>query len=132
MAPDVVRTADLLDVVVERAVAGGRMLAREHGAVVLVAGAIPGERVRARVTQTSRRVTFAETVEVLEASPDRRTPVCDLACGGMLYAHIAYERQRQLKADIIVDAFRRLGHLTLEAPPAVAASPETGYRLRAR
>ena len=108
------------------------MLARQNGAVVLVAGAIPGERVRARVTQASRRVVLAEVIDVLNASPDRRTPHCDLTCGGMLYAHIAYDRQRSLKAEIIVDAFRRLGHVTLDAEPPVTASPETGYRLRAR
>jgi tRNA/tmRNA/rRNA uracil-C5-methylase (TrmA/RlmC/RlmD family) len=108
------------------------MLARHDGAVVLVAGAIPGERVRARITRATRSVTLAETIDVLEASPDRRTPGGDLRCGGMLYAHIASARQRQLKGEVIADAFRRLGKLTLGAPPEVAASPETGYRLRAR
>jgi tRNA/tmRNA/rRNA uracil-C5-methylase (TrmA/RlmC/RlmD family) len=123
---------EIIEVIVERPVAGGRMLARHDGAVVLVAGAIPGERVRARVTRATRSVTLAETIEVLEASPDRRTPGGDPRCGGMFYAHIAYGRQRQLKGEVIADAFRRLGKLTLDAPPEVAASPETGYRLRAR
>jgi 23S rRNA (uracil1939-C5)-methyltransferase len=121
-----------VELTIDRAVAGGRMLARHDGAVVLVSGAIPGERVKARVTQASRRVVLAETTEVLEASPDRRTPSCELTCGGMHYAHISYDRQRSLKAEVIVDAFRRLGHLTLASGPPVAASPEHGYRLRAR
>lgn len=122
----------VVELTIDRPVAGGRMLARHHGAVVLVAGAIPGERVRARVTQASRKVVLADVVEVLEASPDRRSPSCELTCGGMLYAHITAERQRSLKADVIVDAFRRLGHLPLDAPPPVAISPESHYRLRAR
>ena len=122
----------VVELAIERPVAGGRMLARHDGAVVLVAGAIPGERVHARVTQASRRVVLADVVDVLEASPDRRTPQCDLSCGGMLYAHISCARQRSLKAEVIVDAFRRLGHLTLDVAPDVAASPERHYRLRAR
>jgi 23S rRNA (uracil1939-C5)-methyltransferase len=121
-----------IELTIERPVAGGRMLARHDGAVVLVAHAIPGERVTARITHSSRRVVLADVVEVLESSPDRRTPHCEVTCGGMHYAHIAYDRQRSLKAEIVVDAFRRLGHLPLDAPPPVAASPETGYRLRAR
>jgi 23S rRNA (uracil1939-C5)-methyltransferase len=121
-----------LDLLVERPVAGGRMLARHDGRVVLVAGAIPGERVRARVERVSRAVVWAETIEVLEPSADRRPPVCDQACGGSLYAHIQYERQRTLKAEVIADAFRRIGKIELPQPPDVAGSPEQGYRLRAR
>lgn len=120
-----------LELLAERAVAGGWMLARHDGQVVLVSGTIPGERVRARVTRQSKRVTLAETVEVLEASPDRREPACDLACGGSLYAHIRYDRQLGLKADVITDAFRRIGRATLDDGVTVAPSPEEGYRLRA-
>jgi tRNA/tmRNA/rRNA uracil-C5-methylase (TrmA/RlmC/RlmD family) len=116
---------------VERPVAGGRMLARHDGQVVLVSGAIPGERVAARVERAARSVAHADTVEVLVPSPDRR-PAGDWRCGGREYAHIAYERQRALKADVIGDAFRRIGRLPLSAPPEVMASPEAGYRLRAR
>jgi 23S rRNA (uracil1939-C5)-methyltransferase len=122
----------VVDLVVERPVAGGRMLARHGGQVVLVAGAIPGEGVRARVERANRRVAWAQTIDVIEASPDRRVPACDPACGGSFYAHIGYERQRQLKREVIVDAFRRIGRLELEDPLSVASSPERAYRLRAR
>jgi len=124
--------SDVLELSVERPVAGGRMLARHEGRVVFVAGAIPGERIRARVDRSVKKTLFATTVEVLEASPDRRQPLCDPACGGLAFAYIQYERQRELKAEILTDAFRRLAHLTLPAPVSVAASPERGYRLRAR
>ena len=70
-------------------------------------------------------------MEILDASPDRRDPPSDPACGGLAYGHVAYARQRQLKGEIVVDAFRRLGQLRLD-PPDVVPSPETGYRLRAR
>ena len=107
------------------------MLARDGGRIVFVAGAIPGERVRARVERTQRQVVWATAVEMLDASPDRRDPPSDPACGGLAYGHIAYARQRQLKGEIVVDAFRRLGQLRLD-PPDVVPSPESGYRLRAR
>lgn len=123
---------DIIELTVERPVAGGRMLARHDGRVVFVAGAIPGERVRARVARVTKQSWMAETIEVIEASPDRRAPGCDPACGGSLWAHIQYARQRALKQQVIVDAFRRLARVELPEPPAVAASPEAGYRLRAR
>jgi 23S rRNA (uracil1939-C5)-methyltransferase len=123
---------DLLELTIDRPVAGGRMLARHEQGVVLVAGAIPGERVRARVQRTARDVTFAEVVEVIEPSPDRRVPHTDPACGGLTYAHIDPARQRLLKADVILDAFRRQARIALDEPVTVAASPAEGYRLRAR
>lgn len=124
--------ARLVELTIERAVPGGRMMARLDGRVVFVSGTVPGERVRARITRRSGQVAFAETTEVLEASPDRREPSSDPRCGGALYAHIRYERQLALKAEVVADAFRRIGKLPLDAPVVVMPSPETGYRLRAR
>ena len=117
---------------IEKPVAGGRMLARHEGQVVFVAGAIPGERVRARVERVAKHLAFAVSVDVLDASPDRRGVDIDWACGGSLYAHIAYERQVLLKAELVADAFERIGKLELDAPVRVRASKEEGYRMRAR
>jgi 23S rRNA (uracil1939-C5)-methyltransferase len=108
------------------------MLARHNGQIVLVWGAIPGERVRARVERTGKGVLFAETTDVLSASPDRRDAAADWRCGGNVFAHVAYGRQLQLKSEIIRDAFTRIGRFPLDASPLLTASPEQGYRMRAR
>lgn len=117
---------------IEKPAAGGRMLARHAGQVVLVSGTIPGERVTAVVERVGKGVVFADTEEVLSPSPDRRPAASDWRCGGNVFAHITYPRQRQIKADIIRDAFTRIGRLPLPAAPEVVGSPETGYRMRAR
>lgn len=129
-----------IEIVIDRPAQGGRMIARDisqgpaggPGAIILVSGAIPGERVRARVTERKHGVAFAETVEVLDASPDRRDPPFDPLCGGNLLSHVAYPRQLELKREILADAFRRQARITLETLPAITGSPETGYRMRAR
>jgi tRNA/tmRNA/rRNA uracil-C5-methylase (TrmA/RlmC/RlmD family) len=122
------------DVVVtpEKPAAGGRMLARHEGQVVFVLGAIPGERVRVHVERVTRQLGFAEVVEVLEPSPDRRPGPIDLTCGGSLYAHIAYPRQLALKSELLADAFTRIAKIVLTKATEVMASREDGYRLRAR
>ncbi|HEX6165099.1 MAG TPA: TRAM domain-containing protein [Vicinamibacterales bacterium] len=120
-----------LRLTIERPAAGGRMIARHDGAIVFVSGAIPGEVVEAEVEKTQRGTVWASTRQVLEPSPDR-IDAPEGACGGSVFAHIAYERQRQLKGAIIEDAFRRIGRITLDAPPFVVASPIDGYRMRAR
>ena len=122
----------LLTLDIEKPTAGGRMLARHNGQVVLVWGAIPGERVRARIERSGKGVLFAETVDLVTPSPDRRDAAADWRCGGNVLAHVGYERQLQLKSDIIRDAFARIGRMPLDAAPDVAASPEQGYRMRAR
>ena len=68
-----------MELTIERAVAGGRMLARHEGRIVFVRGAIPGERVRTRVEKSTRQAIWADTIEVLEPSADRREPICDAA-----------------------------------------------------
>ena len=121
-----------LELLIEKPASGGRMIARQEGEVLLVAGAIPGERVLARVTRAEKRVAFASTVRVLERSPDRRDVEGDPACGGCLYAFVEYPRQLQLKSEIIRDAFARIGHIQVDGPIAVQGSPERAYRMRAR
>ena len=122
----------LLDLQVEKPASGGRMIARHEGEVVLVGGAIPGERVTARVSRADKRVAFADTVTVLEPSADRREPPGDPACGGCLYGFVKYPRQLLLKAEIIRDAFVRIGRVPFEDAIEVAGSAERGYRMRAR
>lgn len=116
---------------VEKPAAGGRMIARHNGQVLLVSGAIPGELVSVRVERVEKRLAFASTTKVLEPSTDRRD-ADDPLCGGCLYAHISYPRQLMLKTDIIGDAFTRIGHIPLPDRVDVLPSPETGYRVRAR
>ncbi len=108
------------------------MIARHDGAIVFVSGAIPGEVVDAEIEKVQRGTAWAVTRQVIEPSPDRIAGAPDGACGGSVFAHIAYERQRQIKSAIIEDAFRRIGKITLESAVEVEASPVDGYRMRAR
>jgi 23S rRNA (uracil1939-C5)-methyltransferase len=121
-----------VDLTIEKPAAGGRMLARHGGEVVLVSGTIPGERVRARIERVSRGVAYAIARDILQVDASRRGPAEERPCGGMVYAHIAYARQLQLKAAILADAFTRIARLPLERPIHVEPSPEQGYRMRAR
>jgi 23S rRNA (uracil1939-C5)-methyltransferase len=121
-----------VELTIEKPASGGRMIARHLGQVVLVRGAIPGERVHAWIERAEKRMAYAVTREVVEASPDRRPAGGDPLCGGALYSHIAYARQLAIKSDVIRDAFARLGGYPIDRPVDVAGSPEEGYRMRAR
>ena len=97
---------------------GGECVARlpgeRSGRVVFVRGGIPGERVRIRLTNTSRDSWWRGVVtSVLEASPDRVAPPCPVAgiCGGCDWQHIALYRQRALKAQVVREQLKRLGRV---------------------
>jgi tRNA/tmRNA/rRNA uracil-C5-methylase (TrmA/RlmC/RlmD family) len=121
-----------VELTIEKVAAGGWTIGRHHGQVVLVRGAIPGERVTAWIERADRRVAYASTRDVLDASRDRRPPSFDPLCGGGVFAHVAYDRQLALKGEIVQDAFARLARYPLAEAPTVEPSPESGYRMRAR
>lgn len=118
------------------AVPGGRMLARRDGKIVLVAGALPGERVRVRITKETKSVAEAEVVEVVRAHRGRRAPPCAHAadCGGCNFQYADRDAQVEAKRMIVLDAFRRIAKLDvesiLEGPRPVV--PEFGARTRIR
>ncbi|WP_282695989.1 TRAM domain-containing protein [Streptomyces sp. CC208A] len=100
---------------------GGHCIARtEEGRVLFVRHALPGERVRARVTEgeESSRFLRADAVEVLEASKDRIEAPCPFAgpgkCGGCDWQHAKPGAQRRLKGEVIAEQLKRLAGLTPE------------------
>ncbi|MEJ6488210.1 TRAM domain-containing protein [Leucobacter sp. USCH14] len=117
-----------VDLVVTGIAHGGVGVARHEGRVVFVADAIPGERVRALVTDAKKKsFARATAVEILEASADRRDHVWAEAsisrapeerAGGAEFGHISLERQRSLKAEVLADAMQRFGGVQLAAEGA--------------
>jgi 23S rRNA (uracil1939-C5)-methyltransferase len=100
---------------------GGEAIGRHDEKVIFVSYAIPGERVRVEIVEEKERWARARLLEVVQPSPDRIEPPCPYfgpdRCGGCQWQHIAYERQAELKGEIVADQLRRLGHM---ADPPVA------------
>jgi 23S rRNA (uracil1939-C5)-methyltransferase len=116
--------------------AGGDGLARDgEGRVAFVEGAIPGDRVRAMVTEARRDFVRTRTVEVLDPSPQRVEPPCPFAragCGGCQWQHVAVPAQLELKTAVVVDALRRIAHVDPAPVRAGGAVADRGYRTTVR
>lgn len=116
---------------------GGSCVARHNGRVVFVRYALPGERVRVRVTADRGSFWHAETIEVLEPSDDRRVPLCPIAgvdgAGCCDLAFVAPEAARALKAEVVANQLARLGSFQWRgiAEPLSSTGP-TGWRTRIR
>jgi len=118
-----------LELTIESLAFGGEGVARlgDGGYVVFVAGAVPGDRVRAVVHKRKRSYAHARTVEVLEPSPERIEPVADHP--GVPWQVLPYERQLEVKQQQVREALERLGRLEgFELEPIVPALQRWRYR----
>ncbi|MER3387470.1 MAG: TRAM domain-containing protein [Microcella pacifica] len=135
-----------VELTLERMAHGGVAVGRLDGRVVFVSDAIPGETVRARISDDRKKSFWrADTVEVLEPSEHRRPHVWSAAgienapgrrAGGAEFGHIALGHQRELKRGILVEALQRMAglevDLEVEALPGDDDRGGLGWRTRIR
>ena len=112
----------------------GRGVATHEEKKVFIHGALPGERVMARLTDRKRHFDEGEALEILESSPDRIEPECPHfgQCGGCSLQHLHPERQIEYKDRTLRQNLARIGKVEPEAWWAPLTGPLWGYRRRAR
>jgi 23S rRNA (uracil1939-C5)-methyltransferase len=112
----------------------GRVPGVNAGKVVLIAGALPGERVRYRLKRVTRDLDEAEVTGIEQVSPDRVQPGCAHfgVCGGCSLQHLAPAAQVAFKQKQLLDALSRIGQVQPEEIAAPVTGPAWGYRRRAR
>jgi 23S rRNA (uracil1939-C5)-methyltransferase len=103
------RPGDELELSIDALAYGGAGVARADGYVVFVEGAVPGDRVRARIGKAKRAYAHARALAVLEPSPERIPPLADHP--GAPWQVLPYERQLAVKQEQVDDALRRIGKL---------------------
>ena len=113
---------------------GGEAVGRVNNLVVFVPFAIKDETVKVKIRQKKRRMLFADLLEVIEPSPERREPFCPNfgSCGGCQYQHINYPYQLEIFVKQLKDLLIRTGGF-LELPeilPALPSPKTTHYRNR--
>jgi 23S rRNA (uracil1939-C5)-methyltransferase len=121
------RRGDELELRIDRLAYGGAGVARMDGFVVFVRGGVPGDRVRARITKSKRSFAEADSVELLEPSPERVEPAAPHP--GAPWQVLPYQRQLREKETQVRDALERIGGFA--GPPVEAILPAE-QRLRYR
>src|ERR1700755_985924 len=128
-APSTARPSrgDVLELTVDSLAHGGNGVARREGYVVFVAGAIPGDHVRAVVGKAKKAYAEARAVEIVTPSPDRVPEFADHP--GAPWQVLPYQRQLEVKAEQVEDALRRIGRLDgFELEPIVPAVEQGPHR----
>src|SRR4051795_13785090 len=96
-APTRPSRGDELDLRIDSLAYGGAGVARSDGYVCFVRDAVPGDRVRARITKRKRAYAEARAVELIEPSPERVAPAADHP--GAPWQVLPYQRQLAGKND---------------------------------
>ena len=88
-----------------------RGVARHDGKTHFVSGALPGERVTARVLESKKRYATAEAIDILIPAPERVSPACPhyAACGGCALQHASDAAQHRLKETVWLEQLARIG-----------------------
>ena len=130
---------DLVELVVGAPAHGGHCVARiggEHGRVVFVRHALPGERVTARITEMHRGYWRADAIEIHEPSPDRVPAPCPYAkpglCGGCDLQHASDAAQLAWKTAVVREQLSRLAGLTSDVTVERLPGGLLGWRSRVR
>jgi 23S rRNA (uracil1939-C5)-methyltransferase len=115
--------------------AEGRGVARNvEGKVCFVEGALPGERVTARLVRGKRSFDVLQVDSILQPSASRLEPRCPHfgVCGGCVLQHADSGVQMAEKQRWLVENLARIGRVQPETLLPIVYGEEWGYRHRAR
>ena len=112
----------------------GRGVARIEGKTVFVAGALPGERVRAKLTRRHRSFDEAQTMQVLEPSALRVEAPCAHygTCGACALQHLDAPEQIAAKQRVLLENLERIGHVRPQRVLPPLTDAHWHYRRKAR
>jgi 23S rRNA (uracil1939-C5)-methyltransferase len=100
-----------VELIIDSLAYGGKGVARQDGFVVFVERALPGQKVRVRITRRRKGYAEARVLEVLQPAPDSIKPHCPHfgVCGGCATQNYPYEKQLEQKQAQVADLFGRMG-----------------------
>ncbi len=126
-----IKKGQTIELEIEKTAFGALGLCRVDGMAVFVEGAVPGDRVAARVGRKKKSWARARVLEILEPSPFRVDPPCQYSghCGGCKWQFLKYDKQLEYKREHVAEALAHLGGLSdIPVYPVMASDEIYGYR----
>ena len=107
---------------------GGYGIAKE-GKIVFVAHSVEGDVVDILVKKENKNFCYANINSIIEPSKHRIKSKCKYAgiCGGCVFNHIEYNKQLEIKKNIVLNAIRNIEY---NNNINIVESPNEHYRLR--
>ena len=102
----------------------GEGIIRHDGVTFFVPSCLPGEKVRFKILKIKDGIGFGKAEEILAPAQERVAPKCGafLRCGGCRLQHVDYEKQREIKSNIVRDCLKKIAGIDVEVPLAVKSN----------
>jgi 23S rRNA (uracil1939-C5)-methyltransferase len=114
----------------------GEGIGKYQGYTLFVKNALVGDKVKVKVMKTKKTYGYARLMEIIEASPYRVTPLCELAgkCGGCSIQHLDYKKQLEYKQNKVKNCLERIGGFTnnYNMEPIIGMEEPYYYRNKAQ
>ncbi len=121
---------DIVCAVTDAVGSNGEGVVRHEGITFFVPSCLPGEKVRFKVLKVKGNIGYGKLEEVLTPAEERVRPKCPVfaRCGGCCLQHLDYPAQLAHKSNVVKEALRKIGGLTVDIPLAVRSDLPYGYR----
>ena len=112
---------------------GNAICKNQDGFVVFVPGAAPGDIVKVHVIKVTKNYAVAKIIETIQPSLYRNEDGCPFMnkCGGCVFQHITYDKECELKNDIVNDALSRIAKFDIKTQKFYGAESIRHYRNKA-
>ena len=112
----------------------GRGVAHVDGKVIFIDEALPGEEIEFIYTESRKDYAEGKVFTLLTQAADRVNPKCAHfgVCGGCSFQHVESSAQINIKQELLIDQFKRIGKVELTQLWPPLDGPHWGYRRKAR
>ncbi len=125
---------DLISLEITGITAEGSGIGRAEGLAVFVPQTAVGDVAEVRIVKMKKNYAYGKLERLLTASKDRITPDCPVfrSCGGCVFRHLDYGAECKVKETRVRDAVQRIGGISAEPKPILAATKTDRYRNKAQ
>jgi len=101
-----------------------RGICKINDKVTFISKALPEEILDIRLISEKKNINEGKINKILQSSPDRIIPLCSYVdkCGGCDIAHINYNKQLEIKKEIVIDIMKKYARISVE--PTIIKSEE--------
>jgi 23S rRNA (uracil1939-C5)-methyltransferase len=124
-----IRKGNEVELEIEKLAFGGKAIAKEAGYVIFVEHALPGQRVKVRITRKRRQYAEGFVVDLIAQSPVHAEPFCPHFghCGGCHWQDLPYEHQLHWKREHVLECLKHLAGVDEANVEPTYPSPHTRY-----
>ncbi len=106
----------------------------DDGRVVFVSNTAVGDVIEALIIKVKTKYALGKIQSVIAPSPYRINSDCEVSnrCGGCVFRHITYEKEKEIKYSQVYNSIRRIGGIEFTPDNLVSNDIINGYRNKAQ